>query len=321
MYIDVFNGDADGICALHQLRLADPRPDARLVTGVKRDIHLLQQLAGIRNAHITVLDVSLDSNRDSLISLLEAGCNVLYVDHHFSGEMPDSKNLTAHIDPNPETCTSLIADRMINGKYTDWAMVGAFGDNLHQSAYQAAEALSLPDSSIARLKELGELLNYNGYGISVADLFFPPQDLYKAISSFPDPLSFLEHSSILSKLRNGFHDDMQLAATYKPVRETAIGRIFELPPEPWARRVSGVFSNLKAQEEPGLAHGLLTRNLDGTYRVNVRAPLNNKQGADIICRGFATGGGRAAAAGVNFLPPEQLELFFKTFEEVFGPAK
>ena len=71
MYIDVFNGDADGICALHQLRLADPRPDARLVTGVKRDIRLLQQLAGIRNAHITVLDVSLDSNRDSLISLLK----------------------------------------------------------------------------------------------------------------------------------------------------------------------------------------------------------------------------------------------------------
>ena len=321
MYIDVFNGDADGICALHQLRLADPRPDARLVTGVKRDIHLLQQLAGIRNAHITVLDVSLDINRESLVSLLEADCKVLYVDHHFSGGIPDSQNLKTYIDSNPDTCTSLIADRMINGKYTDWAVVGAFGDNLHQSAYQAAEALSLPDSSIARLKELGELLNYNGYGLSVADLFFPPQDLYSAISSFSDPLIFLESSSVIPKLRNGFHDDMQQAAAYKPVRETEIGRIYELPPEPWARRVSGVFSNLKAQEEPALAHGLLTRNLDGTYRVNVRAPLMNKQGADIICRGFATGGGRAAAAGVNSLPPEQLDLFFKTFEEVFGPAK
>ncbi|RUM38930.1 MAG: acetyltransferase, partial [Desulfobulbus sp.] len=39
---DVFNGDADGICALHQLRLHDPRPDAHLVTGVKRDICLLE---------------------------------------------------------------------------------------------------------------------------------------------------------------------------------------------------------------------------------------------------------------------------------------
>jgi len=320
MYIDVFNGDADGICALHQLRLVEPRPDARLVTGVKRDIHLLQKLAGTRQAHITVLDVSLDSNRESLASLLEADCKVFYVDHHFSGNIPDSQNLTTHIDSNPDTCTSLIVNRMINGKYSAWAVAGAFGDNLHQSAYKVAEKLSLPDSNIAQLKELGELLNYNGYGLSVADLFFPPQDLYREISSFSDPLTFLEHSRIIPKLRSGFHEDMQQVATYKPVRETEIGRIFELPPEAWARRVSGVFSNLKAQEEPALAHGLLIRNLDGTYRVNVRAPLINKYGADTLCRGFVTGGGRAAAAGVNSLPPEQLDLFFKTFEEIFGTA-
>jgi len=318
MYIDVFNGDADGICALHQLRLADPRPDARLVTGVKRDIHLLQQLAGIRKAHITVLDVSLDSNRESLVSLLKDDCDILYVDHHFSGEIPDFQNLKAHIDSNPETCTSLIVNRMLGGENNAWAVVGAFGDNLHQSAYQAAEALSLPDSSVAKLKELGELLNYNGYGFSVTDLFFSPQDLYRAVIPFPDPLTFLEQSSILPKLRNGFHDDMRQAASYKPVRETESGRIFELPPEPWARRVSGVFSNLKAQEEPGLAHGLLTRNPDGTYRVSVRAPLINRREADTLCRAFITGGGRAAAAGINSLPPEQLDVFFKAFEEVFG---
>ena len=40
MDYDVFNGDADGICALIQLRLVEPRPDATLVTGVKRDIQL-----------------------------------------------------------------------------------------------------------------------------------------------------------------------------------------------------------------------------------------------------------------------------------------
>ena len=78
-YFDVFNGDADGICALHQLRLAEPRPDARLVTGVKRDIRLLQKLSGTRDAQITVLDVSLDSNRDALLSLLQTGCKSLYV--------------------------------------------------------------------------------------------------------------------------------------------------------------------------------------------------------------------------------------------------
>jgi hypothetical protein len=321
MYIDVFNGDADGICALHQLRLADPRPDARLVTGVKRDIRLLQQLDDIRNAHITVLDVSLDSNRAPLIALLNENCDILYVDHHFSGKVPDLENLTTHIDSNPETCTSLIVNRLLGGKFSAWAVVGAFGDNLHNSAYQLAAKLSLPDSTVAGLKELGELLNYNGYGLSVADLFFQPQDLYRAIIPFPDPLAFMEHTTILPELKKGFESDMKQASTYKPVRETETGRIYELPPEPWSRRVSGVFSNLKAQEKPGLAHGLLTRNPDGTYRINVRAPLINKHGADTLCRTFVTGGGRAGAAGINFLPPEQLDSFFKTFDQVFGEEK
>lgn len=38
---DVFNGDADGICALVQLRLASPA-DSVLITGVKRDIELMR---------------------------------------------------------------------------------------------------------------------------------------------------------------------------------------------------------------------------------------------------------------------------------------
>ena len=36
--------------------------------------------------------------------MIENGCDILYVDHHFSGEIPDFQNLTAHIDSNPETC-------------------------------------------------------------------------------------------------------------------------------------------------------------------------------------------------------------------------
>jgi len=316
-YFDVFNGDADGICGLHQLRLAEPRPQARLITGVKRDIRLLQQLSGIRDAHITVLDVSMESNRDALLPLLETGCKIFYVDHHFAGEIPKSENLTAHIDQNPDTCTSLIVDHLLAGKYRAWAIVGAFGDNLHASALQAAVSLSLDDPAVAKLKELGELLNYNGYGLSLSDLFFPPQELYRAVMPYADPFHFMEHSDVLPRLRNGYEEDMDSASRYVPVRITQAGRIFELPPEPWARRVSGVFSNLKAQEKPNLAHALLTRNPDETYRISVRAPLHNKQGADSLCRSFVTGGGRAAAAGINTLPQDQLELFFRKFDEIF----
>jgi hypothetical protein len=45
--IDCFNGDADGLCALHQLRLAEPA-ESELVTGVKRDIQLLERIRDIR---------------------------------------------------------------------------------------------------------------------------------------------------------------------------------------------------------------------------------------------------------------------------------
>jgi hypothetical protein len=317
-YFDVFNGDADGICALHQLRLAHPRSDAELVTGVKRDIRLLQQLAGTREANITVLDISLDRNREDLKTLLTEGCEIFYVDHHYAGDIPASPHLTVHIDPSPDICTSLIVDRFLGGQYRAWAVVGAFGDNLHNSARQAAASLSLDVVTVNKLQELGELLNYNGYGLSVADLFFAPQDLYRALAPYTEPLAFYEHSAVLSRLRQGYQQDMESAGQYKPIRETLAGRIYELPPEPWSRRVSGVFSNLKAQEEPGQAHGLLIRNPDDTYRVNIRAPLNHKHGADTLCRGFATGGGRAAAAGINSLPQDQLALFYRKFEETFS---
>ena len=51
--IDVFNGDADGLCALHQLRLAEPA-DSELVTGPKRDISLLKRVKAGAGDRITV---------------------------------------------------------------------------------------------------------------------------------------------------------------------------------------------------------------------------------------------------------------------------
>ena len=60
MDYDVFNGDADGICALIQLRRADPKPDATLITGVKRDIELLQRVPSGEGSRVTALDISFD---------------------------------------------------------------------------------------------------------------------------------------------------------------------------------------------------------------------------------------------------------------------
>ncbi|MBU0481737.1 MAG: acetyltransferase [Proteobacteria bacterium] len=314
---DVFNGDADGICALHQLRLAGPEPGAILVTGVKRDIRLLDRLVEVRNATITVLDISLDSNRASLLQIL-AGNRVRYIDHHFAGEIPTSANLEATILPAPELCTSLIVDNLLAGRHRPWAIVGAFGDNLHAPAQLAAESLSLSGEETTNLREVGELLNYNSYGKTPTDLYFHPLELYNAVKPYRNPLEFHRDSEVLKKLRDGFKDDMERARQTDLFRETAAGRIYLMPDESWSRRVAGVFMNEKARERENQAHALLVDNGDRTLLASIRAPLANRTGADTLCRKFPTGGGRAAAAGVNSLPERMLEEFITAFSETFS---
>ena len=51
---DVFNGDADGLCALQQLRLEHPR-DAVRITGMKRDIDLLKRVSASEGDEMAVL--------------------------------------------------------------------------------------------------------------------------------------------------------------------------------------------------------------------------------------------------------------------------
>lgn len=87
-HFDVFNGDADDMCALHQIRLAHPMP-ATLVTGPKRDIALLHRLNARHGDMVAVLDVSLDVDRRALLALPDRGVQVEYFDHHGASEVPD----------------------------------------------------------------------------------------------------------------------------------------------------------------------------------------------------------------------------------------
>ncbi len=317
MEYDVFNGDADGICALHQLRLQEPRPDAALVTGVKRDIKLLDKICDVRNSKVTVLDISLDSNRASLTRLLAQNNQITYIDHHFAGDIPATEQLISHIDTTPTICTALIVDRLLKGKYRGWAIAAAFGDNFHESARQAGKEISLSENELSSLQELGELLNYNGYGAEISDLHFSPDILYAALKPYSDPFDFLSTSQDLHTLRAGYEEDMTLAMEQKVLEPTKNNRVYSFPNAPWARRVSGVFSNLKAREKETAAHALIVENDDATLRISVRAPLSRREHADTLCRSFPTGGGRSAAAGINNLPPEMLDDFLKRFHTTF----
>ena len=174
---DIFNGDADGICALQQLRLQTPK-ESVLVTGLKRDIDLLSRINPQAGDEITVLDISLDKNRDALVAALAAGARVFYADHHFPGELPDHKNLDLHIDPAADTCTSLIVNQLLNDAQAQWAVVGAFGDNFDAVATRLGGSVGLDASTLGEYQQLGICLNYNGYGFELDDLMFHPADLF-----------------------------------------------------------------------------------------------------------------------------------------------
>lgn len=315
---DVFNGDADGICALTQLRLAEPR-SATLVTGVKRDINLLKKVDAENGDRVTVLDISMDKNHDDLQRLLNTGTEVFYVDHHFACDIPESEKLTAIINEAPDICTSVLVNHHLNSTYLAWAVVGAFGDNLNKTAQTLAKKLDISETELTSLQNLGIYINYNGYGSNLEDLHFKPDELFRLVSQYKNPLDFIRHSSEqFEKLEAGYHSDMSSAQNMSPEKATEHTAVFILPDQPWARRVSGVYSNNLTNDHPHRAHAVLTEKENGNYLASVRAPLNNKKGAADLCRQFPTGGGREAAAGINDLPQDMLSEFINTFESQYS---
>lgn len=317
MQYDVFNGDADGICALHQLRLAEPVTANELVTGVKRDIALLRRVTVDAGDHVCALDISLDKNRTDLESILERGADVLYIDHHYAGEIPEHPRLETMINTASDVCTGLLVNGRLGGRFRSWAVVAAFGDNLDESARREARPLELNEQQLQALKELGVCINYNAYGVTPEDLHFHPADLFRRLQPYEDPFRFMDEDDTFERLREGYSEDMAKARALNAETATEHTAVFVLPDAAWSRRVSGVFGNELAQDFPQRAHALLTPKDGGEFVVSVRAPLDRKEGADELCRTFPTGGGRKAAAGINDLPPDQFDNFVHRFQAMY----
>lgn len=310
---DVFNGDADGICALIQLRRAEPRA-ATLVTGVKRDINLLAKIKAKNNDHLTVLDISMRTNKEGLARVLKAGAHVFYVDHHNSGTIPRHENLFCVIDTRPTICTALLVNKCLEGAYGEWAIVGAFGDNMAASARALARRLGVSQKPLGQLKVFGELINYNAYGRTVSDLHFAPDNLFTTLSHYDKPGDLLTaEPDIFARLQSGFNADLQKAKSSGFVAQGVV----ILEDASWARRISGSYGNILATDNPAQAHAVLSLNEKGGYLVSVRAPKDSLKGADRLCLQFDTGGGRAGAAGINHLPKDDLDTFMDTFRRAF----
>lgn len=313
---DVFNGDADGLCALHQLRLVQPR-EARRITGVKRDVSLLSRVPCEAGIEVTVLDISLDANVDALSRLLEAGAQVAYYDHHSARHAFRHPRLHLAWDDSPHVCTSVIVDRALGGRYRRWAIVGAFGDNLDATAGKLGAAEGVPDHEMATLATLGRLLNYNAYGESLDDLHLRPDALYDALHAFDDPLEFVAASSCFAQLEHGYWQDLACADSLAPYRACGGGAAYVLPDAPWARRISGTFANLLAAQARDQSFAVLNARADGSYCVSVRSAKPDSHPANLLCERFDSGGGRRAAAGVNALPSGQIDAFIDAFSTYF----
>ncbi len=317
---DVFNGDADGICALHQLRLANPR-DANLVTGAKRDIALLERVPLGQASEVNVFDISLDTNVLALKRLLDDGCQVNYFDHHAAQQAFTHPRLNFFWDESPEACTSVLVDLHLQGRFRPWAVTAAFGDNLEPVGRRLAADLGMPESQAQALQLLGTVLNYNAYGESVADLHIAPDILYRAVQPFVDPLEFIANAREYKILHEGYQGDAERMAGLQALRSESCGAIYVLPNAPWARRISGVFANHLAAGADGRSFAVLTEQSNGCYGVSVRSGVPMTHPAHRFCETFETGGGRKVAAGVNRLPAAEIERFSAQFFTYFSSRK
>lgn len=314
-----FNGDADGLCALQQLRLAET-PQALLVTGVKRDIQLLRRIEAGPRDRVTVLDVSHEQNAAEVRRLLDAGAQVRYFDHHFAGDLPDHPRFGAHINTASDVCTSSLVNGYLGGRHVRWAIVAAFGDELPQLGEALARAHGLTPQTVASFAELGRHLNYNAYGECVDDLHFDPAALAEAMLPFADPVDFMRDTNVLAALCEGFREDMGKARALCPERAVSGATLVTLPHEAWARRATGVLANELMQSRPDSALAVLTPKSGGGFVVSVRVPTGRPLGADDFCRTFDTGGGRKRAGGINHLPETDVERFVARFETAFGAS-
>ena len=308
---DVCNGDADGLCSVLQWRLDQPAA-ATLVTGLKRDIELLQHVPCGQADEVLVCDLSMKRNHAALVKLLAAGAQVRYFDHHAAGPVPAHDGLQAHLDPDSDVCTSLLMDRHLDGRRRAWALVGAYGDELVAVADRLAAAAGLDATQRAGLRRLGQAINYNAYGDDESDVCITPSRLYAIMARYADPLSMLVEEPIVEEIHDRRRADLSHAMTLAPYRQSDRAQVTVLPDAPWSRRVIGCLANELAAAHPDQAQAVLIRRRGGELTVSVRAPRSAPCGAGSICEDFG-GSGRQAAAGIDALAARDLERFVDAF--------
>lgn len=272
-----YNGDADGICSMVQWGLVHGVEGQR-ITGVKRDIELLERVHPNTEDEIVVMDISLARNHSRAQELSQQGFNITWFDHHLAGNAIEG--IQANIDTSSNVCTATIVENFL-GIESDWAQVALHGDGLSKH------------SSKPEYKELGELLNYNGYGADLSDLHFHPDELMLLCLESRTPSEFI-NTPPFEKLKQGFESDISHA---NKVEEKE--GYYLLPNEAWARRVVGVMAH--RINEKGSGPHVIAIDKGEHLQVSIRG----QSGIGELCTMFG-GGGRATAGGIDSLPKAEI---------------
>jgi len=272
-----YNGDADGICSMVQWGLVHG-VEGKRITGVKRDIELLDRIHPKDGDDVIVMDISLARNHTMAQKLTQDGIDLTWFDHHLAGDNIDS--IIAYIDTSDNVCTARIVEQYL-GVESSWAQVALHGDGLSKH------------SSNPEYKELGELLNYNGYGADLTDLHFHPDELMMLCLESKTPEQFMQ-SPAFTKLKQGFDSDISNADSI--IEQDGF---FLLPNEAWARRVVGVMAH--RINEKGEGPHVIAIDKGSTLQISIRG----QSGIGELCAMFG-GGGRATAGGIDNLPKAEI---------------
>lgn len=313
-YYDIFNGDADGLISLHQYRMFFPKK-SKPISGVKRDVKLLRHVLNVKKSIITVFDISHRSNADYVESILSNSNKITWFDHHEADYYRPGNNFRMNLDSDPNCCTSWLVDQYIDGAHRPWTLAAAYGDNMDSLVERINPAFS--EHTLKVLKEVGQTLNYNGYGNTIEDLNADPVDVYNDMKQYESPFKYKRDSELYGMIHaQMLKDAADLASSDILYNDTNIDVVL-LPDTKAAVRYSGIYSNQLTTDNPNKAFAVLTR-VEGGYRVSIRAPKNAPVGASAVALQFATGGGREKAAGINLLPVDEYDKFVGALQKQFS---
>jgi hypothetical protein len=276
----------------------------------------LRHCTDVKDSVFTVFDISLLSNADYMKPILSNGNSIKWFDHHEPGETELGDNFSIKVDADPNCCTNTLVDEYLNGLYRPWTICGMYGDNLHEQADKFNPCFD--ESTMSQLKEVGETLNYNGYGNEELDLTVHPKDVYLDLKDYESPFEYRKKSESYNKIYTQMKSDEAELGSSEILHESETGKVILLPNTRASIRYSGIYSNQQTTDNPDKAFAILTSVDGGNYRISIRSPKTNPHGASKLALQFPTGGGREKAAGVNELPKSELNNFIEKFEEVYG---